>query len=110
MLPSLERGSHHLTSCAPGWVRGPVNLAGRLEILAKVWLHKILEKGIPVPSKLAQLRTLLSESGEDDLPPCSFSSVSPHISLQIIAPAAAMVNNFFETAQNTNKTQLLASN
>jgi hypothetical protein len=26
------------------------------------------------------------------------------------APAAAMVNKFFETTQNTNKTQLLASN
>jgi hypothetical protein len=26
-------------------VRGPVNLAGPLEILAKVWLHKNLEKG-----------------------------------------------------------------
>jgi hypothetical protein len=27
-----------------------------------------------------------------------------------IAPAAAMVNEFVETTQNTNKTQLLASN
>jgi len=27
------------------WVRGPVNLAGPLEILAKVWLHENLEKG-----------------------------------------------------------------
>ena len=30
--------------------------------------------------------------------------------LRRIAPAAAMVNEFIETAQNTNKTQLLASN
>ncbi len=30
--------------------------------------------------------------------------------LHRIAPAAAMVNKFFETTQNTNKTQLLASN
>ena len=29
--------------------------------------------------------------------------------LRRIAPAAAMVNEFFETTQNTNKTQLLAS-
>jgi hypothetical protein len=30
--------------------------------------------------------------------------------LHRIAPAAAMVNKFVETTQNTNKTQLLASN
>jgi hypothetical protein len=30
--------------------------------------------------------------------------------LRRIAPAAAMVNKFVETTQNTNKTQLLASN
>ncbi len=30
--------------------------------------------------------------------------------LRRIAPAAAMVNEFVETTQNTNKTQLLASN
>jgi hypothetical protein len=30
--------------------------------------------------------------------------------LRCIAPAAAMVNEFVETTQNTNKTQLLASN
>jgi hypothetical protein len=30
--------------------------------------------------------------------------------LRRIAPAAAMVNEFAETTQNTNKTQLLASN
>ena len=30
--------------------------------------------------------------------------------LRPIAPAAAMVNEFVETTQNTNKTQLLASN
>jgi hypothetical protein len=30
--------------------------------------------------------------------------------LRPITPAAAMVNDFIETAQNTNKTQLLASN
>jgi hypothetical protein len=30
--------------------------------------------------------------------------------LRHIAPAAAMVNEFVETTQNTNKTQLLASN
>jgi hypothetical protein len=30
--------------------------------------------------------------------------------LRRIAPAAAMVNKFVETKQNTNKTQLLASN
>jgi uncharacterized protein YfaT (DUF1175 family) len=30
--------------------------------------------------------------------------------LRRIAPAAAMVNEFVETAQNTNKTPLLASN
>jgi hypothetical protein len=30
--------------------------------------------------------------------------------LRRIAPAAAMVNEFIETTQNTNKTQLLASN
>jgi hypothetical protein len=30
--------------------------------------------------------------------------------LHRIAPAAAMVNEFVETTQNTNKTQLLASN
>jgi hypothetical protein len=30
--------------------------------------------------------------------------------LHRIAPAAAMVNEFIETTQNTNKTQLLASN
>jgi hypothetical protein len=30
--------------------------------------------------------------------------------LHCIAPAAAMVNEFVETTQNTNKTQLLASN
>jgi hypothetical protein len=30
--------------------------------------------------------------------------------LRRIASAAVMVNNFFETTQNTNKTQLLASN
>jgi hypothetical protein len=30
--------------------------------------------------------------------------------LHCIAPAAAMVNKFVETTQNTNKTQLLASN
>jgi hypothetical protein len=30
--------------------------------------------------------------------------------LRRITPAAAMVNEFVETTQNTNKTQLLASN
>jgi hypothetical protein len=30
--------------------------------------------------------------------------------LRRIAPAAAMINKFVETTQNTNKTQLLASN
>jgi len=30
--------------------------------------------------------------------------------LRLIAPAAAMVNELVETTQNTNKTQLLASN
>jgi hypothetical protein len=30
--------------------------------------------------------------------------------LRPIAPAAAMVNNFVETTQNTNKTHFLASN
>jgi hypothetical protein len=30
--------------------------------------------------------------------------------LRRIAPAATMVNKFFETTQNTNKTQLLPSN
>jgi hypothetical protein len=30
--------------------------------------------------------------------------------LRRIPPAAAMVNEFVETTQNTNKTQLLASN
>jgi hypothetical protein len=30
--------------------------------------------------------------------------------LRHIAPAAALVNEFVETTQNTNKTQLLASN
>jgi hypothetical protein len=30
--------------------------------------------------------------------------------LRRIAPAAAIVNEFVETTQNTNKTQLLASN
>jgi len=30
--------------------------------------------------------------------------------LRCIAPAAATVNKFIETTQNTNKTQLLASN
>jgi hypothetical protein len=30
--------------------------------------------------------------------------------LRRIAPAAAMVNKFFETTQNTDKPQLLASN
>jgi hypothetical protein len=42
-------------------VRGPVNLAGPLKILAKVWLHTNLEKGVPLPSKLAWLRTLFLE-------------------------------------------------
>jgi hypothetical protein len=31
-------------------------------------------------------------------------------SLRRIAPAATMVNEFVETTQNTNKTQLLSSN
>ncbi len=57
-----------------------MNLAGPLEILAKVWLHKFLETGV-VPSKLAELRTLLSEPWEGDLPPCfipfRFSSHQP---------------------------------
>jgi hypothetical protein len=35
---------------------------------------------------------------------------TPGKCLRRIAPAAAMVNEFVETTQNTNKTQLLASN
>jgi hypothetical protein len=34
----------------------------------------------------------------------------PSGNLHRIAPSAAMVNEFVETTQNTNKTQLLASN